>query len=189
MWKLQNSLLRLSLTIYKSFIRPHLDYGDIMYDQSHNASFQQGVESRSPKYLLKIISKLTRPYSKRNTKYIIYFKIKHGFFRITFQSVIIGWGKPGSRVRSASGLNIFKMSVLGFIGPTAGGVFGCRSLRGFEYLTTLRLWPYRVYKHKLGNTLNLLFACGCDVENICHVLLHSPETLFLTKLLILIVIF
>ena len=44
--KLQNSLPRPSLwTIYKSFIRPHLDYGDIIYDQVYNASFQQKVES------------------------------------------------------------------------------------------------------------------------------------------------
>ena len=26
------------ITIYKSFVRPHLDYGDIMYDQPNNAS-------------------------------------------------------------------------------------------------------------------------------------------------------
>ena len=44
--KLQNTLPRPSLlTIYKSFIRPHLDYGDIIYDQAYNASFQQKVES------------------------------------------------------------------------------------------------------------------------------------------------
>ena len=29
------------LTVYKSFIRPHLDYGDIIYDQAYNASFHQ----------------------------------------------------------------------------------------------------------------------------------------------------
>ena len=44
--KLQNTLPRPSLlTIYKSFIRPHLDYGDIIYDQVYNASFQQKAES------------------------------------------------------------------------------------------------------------------------------------------------
>ena len=32
------------LTIYKSFIRPHLDYGDIIYDQAYNASFHQKLE-------------------------------------------------------------------------------------------------------------------------------------------------
>ena len=33
------------LTIYKSFIRPHLDYGDIIYDQAYNASFPQKLDS------------------------------------------------------------------------------------------------------------------------------------------------
>ena len=33
------------LNIYKSFIRPHLDYGDIIYDQPHNASFCDMIES------------------------------------------------------------------------------------------------------------------------------------------------
>ena len=44
--KFQNFLPRKSLlTINKSFIRPNLDYGDIIYDQSHNTSFYQRLES------------------------------------------------------------------------------------------------------------------------------------------------
>ena len=43
---LRNTLPRLHLpTIYKSFIRPHLDYGDIIYDQAYNVSFHQKLES------------------------------------------------------------------------------------------------------------------------------------------------
>ena len=43
--KLHNILPRPALlTIYKSFIRPHLDYGDIIYDQAYNASFHQKLE-------------------------------------------------------------------------------------------------------------------------------------------------
>ena len=43
--KLQNILPRSALlTIYKSFIRPHLDYGDIIYGQAYNASFHQKLE-------------------------------------------------------------------------------------------------------------------------------------------------
>ena len=30
---------------YKSFIRPHLDYGDTIYDQTYNSSFQQKLDS------------------------------------------------------------------------------------------------------------------------------------------------
>ena len=33
------------LTIYKSFIRPHLDYGDIICDKAFNASFHAKLES------------------------------------------------------------------------------------------------------------------------------------------------
>ena len=44
--KLHNTLRRLLLrTIYKSFARPHLDYGDIIYDQAYTASFHQKIES------------------------------------------------------------------------------------------------------------------------------------------------
>ena len=32
------------LTIYKSFIRPHIDYGDIIYDKAYNSSFHQNLE-------------------------------------------------------------------------------------------------------------------------------------------------
>ena len=44
--KLHNTLPRLLLlTIYKSFIKPHLDYGDAICDQAYTASFHQKIES------------------------------------------------------------------------------------------------------------------------------------------------
>ena len=43
---LQNLLPRTALiTIYKAFVRSHLDYGDILYDQVFNLSFHQKLES------------------------------------------------------------------------------------------------------------------------------------------------
>ena len=40
------SLPRFSLlTIYKSFVRPHLDYGDVIYDQPNNSSLSDKIES------------------------------------------------------------------------------------------------------------------------------------------------
>ena len=33
------------ITLYKGFVRPHLDYGDIIYDQARNASLLQKLES------------------------------------------------------------------------------------------------------------------------------------------------
>ena len=43
--KLQSLLPRAALTIYKAFVRPHLDYGVVLYDQAFNASFHEKLES------------------------------------------------------------------------------------------------------------------------------------------------
>ena len=44
--KLSNMLPRHSLvTIYKAFVRPHLDYRGILYDQPNNESLCQKIES------------------------------------------------------------------------------------------------------------------------------------------------
>ena len=44
--KLQKTLLRLVLiTVYKALVRPHLDYGDMMFDEANNKTFHQKFES------------------------------------------------------------------------------------------------------------------------------------------------
>ena len=44
--KLQKTLLRLVLiTMYKAFVRPHLDYGNMIYDEAYNETFHQKLES------------------------------------------------------------------------------------------------------------------------------------------------
>ena len=43
--KLQNLLPRTALMINKAFVRPHLDFGDILYDQAFNLSFKQRLRS------------------------------------------------------------------------------------------------------------------------------------------------
>ena len=46
LWKLSNLLPRQALvTTYKAFVRPHLDYGDVLYDQDFNNSFHAKMES------------------------------------------------------------------------------------------------------------------------------------------------
>ena len=37
---------KVSITIYKSLARPHLDYGDIICNQTFNESFHQRIESK-----------------------------------------------------------------------------------------------------------------------------------------------
>ena len=46
LWKCQQVLPRLSLiTIYKAFIRLHIDCGNVVFDQAFNNSFHQRLES------------------------------------------------------------------------------------------------------------------------------------------------
>ena len=43
------------LTMYKSFIRPHFDYGDLIYDQSYKDSFYAKLESYQYKAAVEMI--------------------------------------------------------------------------------------------------------------------------------------
>ena len=43
--ELQKSLPRsVLMTMYKAFVRPHLDYGDIIYDEGYNETFYEKLE-------------------------------------------------------------------------------------------------------------------------------------------------
>ena len=60
-------LLRKSLiTIYKAIIRPHLDYGDILYDQPNNAAFCQKIESFQYKAVLAITGAIQGVSQEKN---------------------------------------------------------------------------------------------------------------------------
>ena len=48
------------LTIYKVFLRPLIDYGDIIYDQPHNSSFCEKLESAQHKAALVITDAIQR---------------------------------------------------------------------------------------------------------------------------------
>ena len=53
--KLRHSLTQKSLlTLYKAFLRPLIDYGDIIYDQPQNESFSNEIESVQYKAALAI---------------------------------------------------------------------------------------------------------------------------------------
>ena len=65
--KFQNFLPRKSLlTIYKSFIWPHLDDGGIIYDQSYNTSFHQRLESLQYNAQLAIIGAIRGILKKKH---------------------------------------------------------------------------------------------------------------------------
>ena len=121
--KLQNNLPRGPLvTIYKSFVRPHLDYGDILHDQNFNDSFHERLESipynaalaitgtirgssrdsgtgnfvsfSSPKYLFELIPTARQAYMTKHKHSVPLFNVKHNYFKNSFfPSTVIEWNK------------------------------------------------------------------------------------------------
>ena len=92
--KFQPILPRFSLlTIYKTFVRPHLDYRDIIYDQTYNVSFHRKLESilfykiiinQSPSYLFDYIPSTVGIYNTRNATHVSRMKSKHTFFKNSY---------------------------------------------------------------------------------------------------------
>ena len=63
---LQQTLPRQSLiAIYKSFIRPHLDYDDIVYDRAFNESFHKNLEFIQYNAAIEITGAIRRTSSEK----------------------------------------------------------------------------------------------------------------------------
>ena len=91
------------------------------------------MKYQSPKYIFKLIPKLTRPYSKRNANNIPNFKVKYGFFKNTFfPSVNIKGNKLDTEIQNASGLKYFLKNILRFIGPAVNNIFSCQNLKSYD---------------------------------------------------------
>ena len=66
MRKLNKAIPQYSLiTIYKSFVRPHLDYGDIIYDQPNKKSLNQKIEKIQYNAALAIAGVIKGTYQSR----------------------------------------------------------------------------------------------------------------------------
>ena len=89
--KLQNILLwQALLTIYKSFVRPHLDYGVIIYDQPKKESFCQKLESYQYSAALVVTgvirgtyqTNIYKEFGLESLKFRRYFRRLSTFFKI-----------------------------------------------------------------------------------------------------------
>ena len=77
------------LTIYKSFIRPHLDYGDIIYHQPNNRSlFQPNFKIESIQYQTALVVTVTMHGTSQTKLYnelgIESVKLKQWFWRLCY---------------------------------------------------------------------------------------------------------
>ena len=195
--KLQKYLPRRSLvTIYKSFIRPHLDYLIIRGTSKEKLYQELGLESpqhrrwfrklctfykifknQSPRYLYELLPLQTTSHNTRSSRNITLFHFKHNFFKNSFfPSVTIEWNKS---IRNLESLSIFKKSILNFIRPFPSSTYNCFNTKGIKHLTRLRLGlsnlRYHKFKHGFLDSLNPICGCGFDIETTCHFLLHCPN--------------
>ena len=70
--KFQQVLPRPSLiTIYKAFIRPRLDYGDVIFDEAFNNSFHQRLESIQYNAAMLIIGNIRGTSKEKRTRNLV----------------------------------------------------------------------------------------------------------------------
>ena len=189
--KLQNTLPRASLiTIFKSFTKHHLDYGDLIYDWAYNTSFHQNIESIQHNAALaitgavrgtsreKLCQELGQIFS-RNSENIPKLRTKHDLFKFSFfLSTTNKWNNLDPKIRKSNSISIFKSNILKFIRSKPNNVYYCHNPKGIKLLTRLRLGLSHLcehkFKHNFQDCLNPICLCGNEIENSTHYLLHCP---------------
>ena len=186
MCQLQVFLPRRSLvTVFKAFIRPHLDYGDIIYDQTYNESFHQKMESIQYSAALAITGAIRgtsreKPYQDLGLKVNLrsisskYFLAlaKHIIQELTirfpssvvninffinsfFPSTAIKWNNLDLKIRNKT-FPAFKKIILKFLRPSSNSIFNCDSPKGIKLITRLRLGLSHLCEHKFRDNFRIL---------------------------------
>ena len=115
--KLQNVLPRLALlTIYKWFIRRHLDYGDIIYDKAFNESFHAKLESLQYNATLAITgaikgSKIKTLVQKNEFFCIKFSKVNHRHTYLILYQIVIK-GNIKQEIQATLPLSLLNMIIL-----------------------------------------------------------------------------
>ena len=172
------------LVIYKSFIRPLLDYGDVIYDQSHNDTLSRPIESVQYNAALEINGAIKG--SSRERLYqelgLESFRDRRWYRRLVYFFNIVSLNLPGylrsllpSKQRSHD--------------PRRNNMFRNFSVRT-EYFKTP--FPHTVnfshltehkFQHNFLDTLNPLCSCSLEIESTCHYLLRCPFYTYLRRAL------
>ena len=179
------------VTIYKSFIRSHLDYADVIFDKPSNATFSNWIESAQYNPALAMTGTI-RGTSKETTGYLYslfsprsrhcntrkYSKIRQIFCRTeTFSNsflpqTIKEWNKLDTSICQAPSYSAFRKALLDFIRPTANSTFGTNDVSGLKLLTRVRVGfshprEHR-FKYNFQDTVNPLCPCSLEAEDTYH---------------------
>ena len=176
------------LTIYEASFRPHLDYGDTIYDKAYNDCFHQKLVSIQYKAALAITrairatssEKLYRELSLESLQQRRWYRKLYTFFfkNSFFPSVIAECFKLDSDIGNLSSLSLFKSKILKFIRPNPKSIFNCHKPKAIKHLSRIRLGLSHLCEHKFNysfqDVLNPICACGSDVEIPCHYFIYCP---------------
>ena len=107
------------ITICKAFVKPPLDYSNVLFNQEFNASSHEKLESiqyrhfclfnKFPAYLFNLIPPKSTHHFIRNSGNIPCFNTKSNFFKKSFFALnIIEWYKLDASLQKCDSLNIFQ---------------------------------------------------------------------------------
>ena len=217
--------------IYKLYVRPHLDYGDIIYhkyDPEMRLTFTQRLEqtqysaalavagawrgtnrqrlyeelgweslyhrrwyrrlchffnlvkSQSPSYLFdEIPPERQLNYSLRHHRdYEVHVARTNRFSNSYFHNTLFEWNLLGEELKNSISLSQFKNKLLKIIRPEGNSVYNISDIEGVRLLTKLRLTFSMLNEHKFRHNFDSLTpfcACGNDLEDSEHFLLHCPQ--------------
>ena len=106
-------------------------------------------------------------------------KTRSNFFRNSFfPPTIIGWSKLDRDIRKSDSLNVLQLSLLKFVRPVVNSVFEINNPYSLKLLTRLHLGlshlRYHKFRHNIQDCINLIYACGLEIETTAHFLFHCP---------------
>ena len=154
------------VNIYKAFIRPHLDYGDIIYDYPNLSS-----------HILRSNRAFKIPSARIE-------RFQSSFFPYC----VAKWNALEPNIQNAPSLQSFKRHFLLFFRPVASPVYNLNNPYGLKLLTRLRLGLSHLREHKFRHNFNNTIDpyCTCligNIESVEHFFLHCPNYCSLRRIL------
>ena len=69
--------------MYKALMRPHLDYGNIIYDETYNKTFHQNFETFQYNAFLALSGAIRGSSKKKKIPFLFYIELLYTFFHTT----------------------------------------------------------------------------------------------------------
>ena len=146
--KFQDILPRTSsITIYKLFARPHLDYGYKIYDETFNESFHQRIESMQYNTAIAITGAIRGTSSEK----LVRLSDSVNVFKLSLLKFVRPVANSVFEIYNPYGLKLPRRFCLG--------------------LTHLR---YHKFRHNFQDCIKPICVFGLEIETITHFLLHCP---------------